>query len=590
MVAHCNNDGNECPHKGPQQWPPLPHQWAQQPRRCAQAPNAGLMKQAHHAPPMACSSTMNDANNGAAMTTTVHDGTTTLTDAERWREGVATTMAHNGTVTMTMIHGDMMMPPIVERVIIRPLSGGELKLQAGIPTFHGVQGSSVINLVFISAAANELYEACVTSVNSEDNHSSDHYPILHCISLQLPPLNIPLWYNYKTTDWTTVLDHITKSLANWEKPRPLRTSIDTATSKLTEHIQNALKIHAAIFQPSPFSKRWWSKMLTHLRKETARCRHKAQRTHTDEDCVTWCQARTSFQCQVRLEKRAHWRAFLATFNDTNLFTAAHYATKAATPCFIPPIQGLEGPQNLASAPRDQADIFCNLFFTAPQAPDLSDLLAAPTFPLAHPHVALTINELDTEIHKMAPNKVPGPDDIPVLILVKLWATIRRPLFEIFEACLRLGYYPNAWHEAISLILRKPNQPDYSLPNAYRPIALLCTMGKLLETLIAQRLSFLADRHDLLPNTHIGCHPDRSTEDSIIAITERIKNEWRKGNIVGALLINVKNAFPSVSKQWILHNLRKHKIPKVLVSLIASFLSNRSSSIKMLRLHFTTASM
>ena len=63
---------------------------------------------------------MNDANNGTATTTTAHDGTTTPTDAERWREGVATTTAHNGTVTMTMMHGDVTTPPIVERVIIRP--------------------------------------------------------------------------------------------------------------------------------------------------------------------------------------------------------------------------------------------------------------------------------------------------------------------------------------------------------------------------------------------------------------------------------------------------------------------------------------
>ena len=167
---------------------------------------------------------------------------------------------------------------LVETLIV--LSGTQLKSQTGIPTFHGTQGSLVIDLVFVSAAADKLYEACVTSVNPEDDHSSDHYPILHHISLQLPPLDKPPCYNYKTTDWTVVLDHVSKSLANWEKPHPLRASIDTATSKLTGYIQDALKTHAAIFQPSPFSKRWWSEMLTLLRKESARCRHKAQRTHT----------------------------------------------------------------------------------------------------------------------------------------------------------------------------------------------------------------------------------------------------------------------------------------------------------------------
>jgi hypothetical protein len=82
---------------------------------------------------------------------------------------------------------------LIETLIV--LSGTQLKSQPGIPTF---QGSSVIDLVFVSAAADDLYEACVTSVNLENDHSSDHFPILHHISLQLPPPNESPHYNYKT--------------------------------------------------------------------------------------------------------------------------------------------------------------------------------------------------------------------------------------------------------------------------------------------------------------------------------------------------------------------------------------------------------
>ena len=91
----------------------------------------------------------------------------------------------------------------------------------------------------------------------------------------------------------------------------------------------------------------------------------------------------------------------------------------------------------------------------PQTPDLSNIPAAPAFPPAHPHVALTINELDTEIRKMVPNKAPGPDDIQTCMLVQLWPAICRPLFELLQVCLHLGYYPSAWCKAISLILQKP---------------------------------------------------------------------------------------------------------------------------------------
>jgi len=38
------------------------------------------------------------------------------------------------------------------------------------------------------------------------------------------------------------------------------------------------------------------------------------------------------------------------------------------------------------------------------------------------------------------------------------------------------------------------QTDYTNPNAYRPISLLNTLGKLLEAVIAKRLSYYAEKH------------------------------------------------------------------------------------------------
>jgi ribonuclease HI len=209
---------------------------------------------------------------------------------------------------------------------------------------------------------------------------------------------------------------------------------------------------------------------------------------------------------------------------------------------------------------------------------LSDIPSSPAY-LPLPPQPLIITELDTALVRMSPNKAPGADNIPVLVLQKIWPAIRQPLYSIFKVCFRIGYYPKQWREAVTLILRKPGRPDYAAPNAYRPIALLCTMGKILEAIIAHRLSYLADLYGLLPNTHIGSRPGRSTEDGIVSITEYIKHEWRRGRVVGALLIDVKNAFPSVSQPRLLHNLRKRRVPYELTSLIESFLTGRRTSIK-----------
>lgn len=64
----------------------------------------------------------------------------------------------------------------------------------------------------------------------------------------------------------------------------------------------------------------------------------------------------------------------------------------------------------------------------------------------------------------------------------------------------LGYHPMQWKQAIIIILRKPNKPDYSIPGAYRPISLLNTLGKLLEAVMARRLSYYAETYSLLLDT------------------------------------------------------------------------------------------
>jgi hypothetical protein len=47
------------------------------------------------------------------------------------------------------------------------------------------------------------------------------------------------------------------------------------------------------------------------------------------------------------------------------------------------------------------------------------------------------------------------------------------------------------------MIPKPNKPDYSSEEAYRPIALLNCLGKVLEKLMAVRLGQIVELHNLL---------------------------------------------------------------------------------------------
>ena len=119
-----------------------------------------------------------------------------------------------------------------------------------------------------------------------------------------------------------------------------------------------------------------------------------------------------------------------------------------------------------------------------------------------------------------------------------------------------------------------------MPKAYRPIALLNTIGKVIDAVIARRLSHLAETHHVLPATHIGGRKMRSTDHALYAVTRKIYEAWNKkpSQVASLLLLNVSRAFDNVSHLRLFHNLRKRKVDEKTVKWIASFLSNRHTSI------------
>ena len=60
--------------------------------------------------------------------------------------------------------------------------------------------------------------------------------------------------------------------------------------------------------------------------------------------------------------------------------------------------------------------------------------------------------------------------------------------QLANACWALRHFLARFKKVQIVILRKLGKPLYSNPGAWRPIALLNTIGKLIESLMAKRLS------------------------------------------------------------------------------------------------------
>ena len=95
-----------------------------------------------------------------------------------------------------------------------------------------------------------------------------------------------------------------------------------------------------------------------------------------------------------------------------------------------------------------------------------------------------------------------------------------PLYDLLAvlatACLRLGWFPNQFKRAKTVVLQKPGkQPAaYRTVRGYRPIALLPTLRKVIESIVARRIIEAAEAYRLLLDEQIGNRAYRSTELAI----------------------------------------------------------------------------
>jgi hypothetical protein len=186
-----------------------------------------------------------------------------------------------------------------------------------------------------------------------------------------------------------------------------------------------------------------------------------------------------------------------------------------------------------------------------------------------------------EIILLAPRKkAPGPDKIPNEALRAAASLISPALASIASSCFQTGYFPECFRHSTTVILRKEGKSDYSLPGAYRPIALENTLAKIVEKLIAKRLATTLEEHSLLPPTQFRARKYRSVNSALTFLTELTRAAWRANptNIVSVLSLDLTGAFDNVSHPRLIETIRKKGLPAWTREIIQGFLIDRKTSL------------
>ena len=117
--------------------------------------------------------------------------------------------------------------------------------------------------------------------------------------------------------------------------------------------------------------------------------------------------------------------------------------------------------------------------------------------------AFTPEELAAALKTVKAGKTGGPDDVAPDLLKHLPLSTQKELLFILNASWTTGWCPQAWPTATIVPFVK-KEKDPQAVSSYRPIALTSTIGKLVERLIVNRLSWWLEAKSLLSPWQAGC--------------------------------------------------------------------------------------
>ena len=418
--------------------------------------------------------------------------------------------------------------------------------------------------------------------------STDHFPIVTNILLPQERVTTPPSYNFREADWDKYREKLRTKLTHTPAPPHINDveQLTAITDQLTLAIQETTQEVVQKTKPRPDAKRWWNSDLKKLKKELNRLRsisyrNRALAHHPSHQELK--QKSNAYGEAIVQAKRQHWTNYLEEMTATDIWTANKFVKEPAGDGGCPRIPTLKikddtGQTRTINDNEEKSRTFARTFFPPPPPQRANQEHFEYPAPLPDPP-QITTEQVHRHIAKLSPYKAYGPDGIPNVVLQRCADIITERLTIIFRAIIELGTYYDPWREFTTVVLRKPGKPCYETPKAYRPIALISTMAKVLTSIVAENLSHIVELHQLLPKTHFGGRPGRSTADAVHYLVHKVCAAWREDKVVSVLFLDVEGAFPNAVTSKLIHNLKKRKIPTAIVSFITQLLHNRRTRLR-----------
>ena len=192
-------------------------------------------------------------------------------------------------------------------------------------------------------------------------------------------------------------------------------------------------------------------------------------------------------------------------------------------------------------------------------------------PVTESHVLKVIMAMKTKTSA-------GKDEISSEILKLGAPVLHRPLCYIINRSMVEGKFPEYWKEAITVPIFKKKGTKENMKN-YRPVALLCVSGMILEAIVNEKLTIHLETNNLMGEYQYGYRSHRGTATATATMISKAKNDSNKGRAVGMTAYDMSAAFDTVEKKTVCDKLSLMAVSKHTVKWVESYLENRTTRVK-----------
>lgn len=431
-------------------------------------------------------------------------------------------------------------------------------------TFSRGARGSIIDITFASSS----FASRVNWSISDQYTHSDHCAIIIDIADEQQPVNMQV---QRLTGWkanTFDRDMFASCMEDMQVNGSAEEMAEQFIGRITQACNASMVKRKKSASKAPVY--WWTGEIANLRSECVRARRQYTRTRGRPENslheIEFKAKRKALKMAIRKSKR---NCFLDICDDldSNPWGLAYKLVTKKLKCIN------------SNPPREELTLTRIVEYLFPQQGNTSWENGAMGRVFTFPRV--TITEIETALSRFKDRKAPGLDCIPNSVLKEAIKHCPGQFEKIVNACLQQGVFPSQWKRQKLVLLPKEGKP-LDNPSSYRPLCMIDTSGKLLESIVCRRLESSIEAANGLSENQFGFRRARSTVHAISAVVETAKRaiegkRWRNGTKEYCVVVtlDVRNAFNTANWENIVNALIRLEIPEYLVAIVRDYFRNRT---------------